>query len=485
MAFSRTMVWALLLAAGNTSAALVVGAPVLETRSYWGEPAFGPCGNPVLSRTAAHLTFWCLSGDIIEGDDNDRSDVFLLDRSKRDVKRVSVDSLQIDYRFDSGGGVPSDDGSKVLFISYGPLDPILPWKYHDNGIGNVFLRDVVTSTTALVGKDYIGAPRSSGAVLAAADFSADEVVLASTDNLLGGEDINGPFSYDIYMRNWRSGRLELISGANDEVQGDCGSGNAAVLSDDGRYVVFDSCSSNLTNDNPDGVVNLFIHDRFTGEKRRLTRPWHGGEFSYRWLDYVVGAGSRKIIADRYVVFSSFGAEFVKDVSPDSTNENSYLVDIRTGAVELISRAWDGSPAELGGSNIDMSADGRYIAFASRSSDILPHAGPTPAIYVKDRWTGEVVNASAPLGPMHPAHVANLDVSEDGSTLAFAWRYPDSAPTPYTGRTLIYTVSISGAPIEVPKPEPVPSTSWVSRLGAATLLMLMGAGWLSRRRRRAH
>ncbi|HUD43803.1 MAG TPA: hypothetical protein VMR06_17600 [Dokdonella sp.] len=481
MAFSKTLVWVLLLVAGNVSAALVVGAPALETRSHWDEPAFGPCGNPVLSRTAAYLTFWCVSGDIVVGDDNDRSDVFLLDRSTQGVQRVSVDSLQMDYRFDSGGGVPSDDGREVLFISYGPLDPILPWKYHDNGIGNAFLRDVVTNTTSLVGQDHMGAPRLSGTVLAAADFSADEVVFASTDNLLGGEDINGPFSYDIYIRNWRSGRLELISGADDVVQGDCGSGNTAILSDDGRYVVFDSCSANLTSDNPDGVVNLFIHDRFTGEKRRLTRPWHGGEFSYRWLDYVIGAGSRKIMAGRYVAFSSFGTEFVKDMSPDSANPNSYLIDIRTGGIELISRAWDGSPAALGGSNIDMSADGRYIAFASRSSDILPDPGPTPAIYVKDRWTGEIVNASASLGPMHPAHVADLDLSDDGSTLAFAWRYSDTAAAPYSGRTLIYTVSINGAPIEPVVPMPVPSTSVIVRLSAAALLLLTGIGWLSRRR----
>lgn len=474
-----------LFVAGEASAALLLGAPVLETYSHWGGPAFGPCGGPVLSRTGTYLAFLCVSGDVVAGDDNDRADSFLLNRTTREVVRVSVDSAQQDYRFDSGWGIPSDDGSKVLFGSNGPLDPALPWKYYDFGIENVFLRDVAAGTTVLVGKDFMGASRFSGTVLSAAAFESDEVVFASTDNLLGGADANGPFAYDIYIRNWRTGHVELISGADGQVQGDCGSGTAGVLSRDGRYVVFDSCSSNLTNDNPQKVSNLFIHDRLTGEKRRLTRPWHGGEFSYRWFAYGFGVGARRIIADRYVTFFSNGTEFVEEVGPDSYNYNSYLLDIRDGSIELISRAWDGSPAARGGTNIDMSADGRYIAFASLSPDILPSPEATPAIYVKDRWTGEIVNASAPLGAMHPSVVANLDLSDDGSTLAFAWRYPETAPAPYAGRTLVYTVSIGSTSTEPPAPEPVPSMSAIARTGAAIGLLFVGLGCLRSRRFRVN
>jgi hypothetical protein len=44
----------------------------------------------------------------------------------------------------------------------------------------------------------------------------------------------------------------------------------------------------------------------------------------------------------------------------------------------------------------ISADGRYVSFFSRASNLLP-TSQAPAVYVKDRLTGEIVTVSAPLG----------------------------------------------------------------------------------------
>jgi len=472
-------------AAGSARAMLWVEQPVLSVPAYGGGTPFGPCASPILSSNARYMTFLCRSDDIVVGDDNERSDVFILDHFSGEISRVSVDSQNQDHRFDSGPGFSSDDGRYVMFDSNARLDPVLPWDYYDNGIGNVFLRDRDSGSTVLVGLDKMGRPRVAGTSLAAVSFGRHEVLFASTDNLVGDFDLNGPFGYDLYLRDWRGGGLEIISGPQNGVQGNCSSGVFGAMSEDGRYIVFTSCASNLTDDNPDQVSNLFMYDRWLGTKRRLTWPWHGGEFTYPGPDFSVALGARTLVAGRYLTFSSFGTEFVEGVDPDSIHPNVYLLDAQTGAIELISRSWDGSPAALGGQRIVMSENGRYLAFASRSPTILSDPGVTPAIYLRDRWTGETVNISAPLGPMHPNHAPELDLSGDGSMLAFSWRHADTAGTPLAGRTLIYTVSISGTPIKLPAPEAVPSTSWGSRLGTATLLILMGAGWLSRCRRRAH
>lgn len=488
MAFSRAccLSFAFQLAlVGHACAALSIGPPMLETYGYGGGPAFGPCGSPMLSSRADYMTFLCLSDDVVMGDSNERSDVFILDRSTRQVARISVDSLNQEHRFNSGPGFPSSDGRYVLFNSNGRLDPVLPWDYHDNGIVNVFLRDVDAQTTILVGRDGAGEPHVRGTSFAATMFQQRKLLFASADNLLGGPDINGPFGFDLYLRNWQSGEFELVSGTQDGIQGNCSSGIFGVVSDDGRYIVFSSCASNLTEDNPGQVSNLFLHDRSTGAKRRLTRPWHGGEFTYPGPSFSVDLGARSLAAGRYVTFSSYGTEFVQGVDPDTPFPNVYLLDIHTGTIELVSRSWDGAPAPEGGQRIVMSADGRYLAFTSRSPTILPDPGVTPAIYVKDRRTGEMVNVSASLGPIHPSHAPELDLSDDGSTLAFSWRHADTAAPPYAGRVLIYTVSISGTLIEPPVPEPVPSLSFMVRLGAAVLLLLAGIGWLSQRRRRIH
>jgi Tol biopolymer transport system component len=472
-------------AAGGARAMLLVGQPVLSVHTYAGGTPFGPCASPLLSWNASYMTFLCRSDDIVVGDDNERSDVFIIDRLSGGVSRVSVDSQNRDHRFDSGPGFSSGDGRYVVFDSNARLDPVLPWDYYDNGIGNVFLRDREAGSTVLVGMDKMGMPRVAGTTLAAVSFGRNEVLFASIDNLVGDFDLNGPFGYDLYLRDWRSSGLEIISGTHDGVQGNCSSGVFGVMSEDGRYIVFNSCSSNLTEDNPGQISNLFVHDRWLGTKRRLTWPWHGGEFTYPGPDFSVDLGARTLVAGRYLTFSSFGTEFVEGVDPGSIHPNVYLLDVQTGAIELISRSWDGSPAALGGQRIVMSENGRYLAFASRSSTILSDPNVTPAIYLRDRWTGETVNVSAPLGPMHPNHTPEMDLSGDGSTLAFSWRHSDTAAPPFRGRVLIYTVSISGTPIELPEPEPVPSTSFLIRVGGATLLLLAGVGWLSRRRRSKH
>lgn len=418
----------------------------------------------------------CHSSDIVADDDNDRYDTFLLDRQTRHLQRVSVDSWGNDHRFHSDIGIPYDNGHLVVFGSNAKLDPVIPWEYYDLGISNVFLRDLQEGTTTLIGLNHLGESERLGTRFSAALYDRTEAVLTSGANLLG-EDTNGALMEDVYIRNWRTGAIELISGSPSGEQSNCYTDNGTLVSENGRYVVFSSCASNLTDDNPLGARNLFLRDRWLGTTRRLTRHWAGGEFitpPYFYLD----SGAGRIIGERYVPFSAIGGELVPGGNP--IQFHTYLLDIQTGEVELISRSWTSPPSAVDGWRPSMSADGRYLAFPSRSPDITADPGPTPAVYLKDRFTDEIVNVSAGL-PGSSSDLSIVNISADGSTLAFTWRYDASAPQPYAGRTLIYTVSIHGTPLEPPTPEPVPSTSWTGRF-AALMALLLGA-WIALRRRR--
>ncbi|ANB19351.1 TolB family protein [Dokdonella koreensis] len=463
--------------AGSADAALTVGPPMLETYGYEGEPSYGPCGNAVLSDDAHWLTFSCFSRDIVPGDDNDRYDTFLLDRQTRQTQRVSVDSLGQEHRFDSNRGVASADGRRVVFNSNAKLDPSIPWDYYKLGISNVFLRDLERGTTSLIGLNSRRESERLGTRLVTAHHRREEVLLLSGANLLG-EDTNGPLMEDLYVRNWRTAAIELVSTSTEGHQGNCYTQGDSIISDSGRYIVFMSCASNLSDDNPLRTGNLFLRDRWLGTTRRLTRPWTGGEFiaspSY-YLDSTAG----RIIGDRYVPFGATSGELVPGVG--TIQANTYLLDIQTGQIELISRGWDGSTHSAEGWRPSMSADGRYLAFYSRSPDIMVDPGPGPAVYLKDRFTGETVNVTATLARPLYFYFAQVNLSADGSTLAFTWRYDDDAPQPYAGRQLIYTVSIHGTPIAPPEPEPVPATAPMARF-AAFVALLLGA-WIALRRRR--
>lgn len=184
-----------------------------------------------------------------------------------------------------------------------------------------------------------------------------------------------------------------------------------------------------------------------------------------------------------MAFSATTAELAAGTG--AIQPNSYLLDILTGEIELISSAWDGSPNPLGGERLSVSGDGRFVAFSSRSPLITPDPGPVPAAYLKDRRTGEIVNISALFDRQPTTDRPVVNLSADGSTLALTWRHGDDEPEPYRGRMLIYTVSISGTPIEPHVPMPIPATSIVGRLCGAVLLLGIGVEWVRRRRYAAH
>ncbi|MFE7117743.1 TolB family protein, partial [Streptomyces sp. NPDC057654] len=78
------------------------------------------------------------------------------------------------------------------------------------------------------------------------------------------------------------------------------------------------------------------------------------------------------------------------VPGDANGEADLFVkDLRTGATELVSVAADGTQADSWSAEPAISADGRYVAFASAATNLAPDddADDTPGIFVRDRRTG--------------------------------------------------------------------------------------------------
>jgi hypothetical protein len=95
----------------------------------------------------------------------------------------------------------------------------------------------------------------------------------------------------------------------------------------------------------------------------------------------------------------------------------YAIDVATGAAELVSRAPDGSPANLGGGGFgrfDASRDGDFVAYATPSTNVLPQPGTPGGIVMIQRSTGITRQVSMPsgLGTIMPS------VSSNGRRVAF-------------------------------------------------------------------
>ncbi len=456
--------------------ALAPQSPELVSRNFFdGGAAFGVCSTqPRFGPNPRHLVFGCGSDDLVPGDDNERNDVFLLDRQTGQIERVSVDGNGEEMRYHSTHGFVSLDGTTVVFESNAPLHPDVTLTPPQSFLGkpNAFVRDRLTGDVELASRDIAGGAMFQSSLLDAALPDRDEVMFRTFGRVFEPGDWTQT-SHNLYIRNWVTGFVELVSVADDGGLAD-GSSSQASFSGTGRYVVFHSTAGNIA-DGVLGVPNLFLRDRQAGTTTRLTYPWHGGEFEVS-PGYTYDPTSPGISADgRHVVFAASGQEFVENY--ESIYVQVYWLDRQSGEVEPLSRALDGGPSNGSNQRVSISADARYVAFFSRATN-LPAPGPTPAIYVLDRLTGELVNVTAPLGGLPDLTSILLDLAHDGSAITFIWRATNpTLPPDWQGRLLVYTVALRGAP--PPPPVPVPAAS-PRGLGWLVLLMLLAAGYRLRR-----
>jgi Tol biopolymer transport system component len=466
--------FAFLALAGFPTSALEVSPLVLESRSFVGGPATGPCAAPFLSTTGRYITFACTSDDVVVGDVNERSDTFIVDRNVGTVDRVSLDSNEVSYRFNSGGGFPSVDGRYVVFTSAAPLHPDLTFPYTGFGYGNPFLRDRLLGSTELLGRSSTGtfAPQTGAAQLAGVSFNRNLVLFSSSSNMIDSAIPPVPRPVQLYVRNWLTGLVTLVTRTPSGQFSVTGASGGSAFSPNGRFVAFMSTASDLNDENQAGTDQLMIHDLESRVTRRLSYPGTGGEFTGTPY-YQAKAGS----------FSADGQLLVVEANSDELGPGDaiglsdvYVIDTRTGRYELISTGFGGDRPNNASFEPSISADGRYVVFFSRASNLLS-TPQYPAVYVKDRWTGELKNISEELGAPRSNYIPLTAISADSSTIAFDWRHPDAAPI-VGSRTLVYSTRFRGSPTG--SVVAVPATNLVAMLLYLVAIVAIGAYLANRR-----
>jgi hypothetical protein len=464
-----------LLVITKESHALEAEAPVLISRTPTGEPTEGYCHGPKLSGSGRFLTFTCESLDVFPGEQG-IGDAMMYDAVTDNITGLSLNSE--DEWVNCGGAEPGtcssyavgafEDGNRVVLNSGAQLTPDSPPPTPDFGSPNVFLRNVAEGTTRWLTPPPPGGTENGSPQGQDADPDRNELLFTTSINFSGGIDSNGPTIRDLFLKNWATDLVELISVAPGGEQGD-GSTALARFSPDRRYVVFLSSANNLTGDNPLHYLNLFLRDRELRTTRRLTFQWQGEEFNSPPSFVSV---PQITVDNNHVVFSAYGARFTADDDPNSINV--YDIHLGTGTTELISRGLDGAPLNAPVASAVISADGRYLAFYSAATNLMTDAGPLPAIFVQDRITGSVVNVSAPLGAgsttlgTSPPTIA---LSADGSTVAFDWNTYDASFPTFAVNQQVYRVALrADAPAAIAA---VPTLTQNARI-LLVLLLALGA-----------
>jgi Tol biopolymer transport system component len=381
--------------------------------------AVGLSANGRLVLINSHAT------DLVPGDTNDRWDVFVHDRSSGKTERVSVSTggaqgrgTRDPWGGSTAGGI-SANGRYVVFQSDAPNLVA----GDTNGLTDVFLHDRASGVTKRVS---VGAHGQANGVSGAAAISANGrfVAFQSAASNLVAHDTNR--LVDVFVRDLATGKTSRVSVSSHGAQAGCKEGCESTepsLSTDGRYVAFESSATNLVRGDTNKVADVFVHDRRTGRTERVSVTSKGKQAGADRTNN--GSNAPSISGDgRYVAFHSADSNLV----PGDTNRtfDIFVHDRKTGLTTRISVSSAGRQSN--GENVgapSFSADGRYVAFNSLASNLAPgddKANDILDVFVRDLRAGTTTIASVGAAGQHGADsssVSGTAFSGDDRVLAFS------------------------------------------------------------------
>jgi Tol biopolymer transport system component len=322
-----------------------------------------------------YVVFHSTASNLVSGDSNGTTDVFIKTVGTGAIERVSVSTAGGQANGMSDVGTVSADGRYVVFRS----DATNLVTGDTNVATDVFVRDTQENTTTRVSTDLAGnqangvSGRSYGPRIAAGGNHA--VFESDATNLVTG-DTNG--ARDIFVKNLTTGATTRVStdGANNQANG----GNYfPTISADGLYVAFRSIASNLVPGDTImcGALNcsdVFVKDTLLGTVYWASTDSAGAPADRDSWDPAISPDGR------YVSYSSDAANIVygDDYSDSNNNFDIFVKDIKGGAVELVSKnastGIEGNGWSIGPS---FSYGSGYVVYYSIANDLV--AGDTNGV----------------------------------------------------------------------------------------------------------
>ena len=204
--------------------------------------------------------------------------------------------------------------------------------------------------------------------------------------------------------------VQRMSVASDGTEGDASSTTSAV-SADGHVVAFVTGSSTFDPGDQNLLVDVYVRDRVAGTTERISVGPNGEDANGQ-------SATPALSADGHLVaFTSAASNLV--VGDGNGRFDVFVRDRDTGMLELVSVASDGT--QLVGDSIApaISADGRYVAFASTAPLVPEDTNDSFDIYVRDRVAGTTTRVSvASDGTESNSLSLAPRISADGSLVVF-------------------------------------------------------------------
>jgi len=281
-----------------------------------------------------------------------------------------------------------------------------------NDASDVFVRDVKRKTLTRVSVATGGAQADGYSGGATVSSNGSFVAFLSDATNLVADDTNG--ARDVFLRDAKMGVTTRVSINSAGIQGDLPSGGSGFLavSGNGGSVVYSSSASNLVPADTNATEDIFHHD----VKKRLTTRVSVAADGSEANDYSFGPSPSS--NGQIVAFVSGATNLV---SGDRNGTSDVFVrDARRGTTRRVSVASDGSEGNGGCGIPSISSNGRYVAFVSVASNLVPGDTNGEAdAFVHDVKTGLTRRVSiASDGAQGNARSAEVAISSNGRFVIF-------------------------------------------------------------------
>jgi RHS repeat-associated protein len=366
----------------------------------------GLSDDSYMSQDARYVTYRSTASTLVTGDTNGVMDAFVHDRLTATTTRVSTTAAGAEGNAQSDDPAFSANGRYVTFRSQASN-----FVANDtNGSAwDIFVKDLQTGVIERVSVSSAGAQANNRSADPAISADGRYVVFSSlATNLISG-DTNG--QEDVFLRDRTAGTTIRISVSSAGVAGN-GLSDDPILSDDGRYLVYQSTATNLVTGDTNAVRDIFLYDRVTATTSRVSLDSAGVQANAASNDPAISPdGSR-------VAFESDATNLV--TGDTNAKQDVFLRVIATGVTSRVSVTNAGAQGTGRSSDPSLSIDGTIVAFTSSSASLV--TGDTNGkddIFVRNTVAGTTVRFSlSSTGAQSDNLSDNPSIAGDGKTVAF-------------------------------------------------------------------
>lgn len=422
LAFFAVVLWSLPRAAAGSSTSAVVGArqlaspPVRANTTFGGSQSVGPASRASVDGSGRFVAFHSPASDLVPGDTNGVGDVFVTDTWTGAIERLSVDLAGSQANGRSTFAQISESGDLVVFQS--AANNLVPGD--TNGKTDIFVKHRITGVVERVSVASDGSQANGESRFAQITPDGRYVVFQSeASNLVPGDTNN---SWDVFIRDRLLGRTERVSVSSQGLQGNNYSVRPSVSSDgckvvyhswasnlvggdtngkadvflhdrcsgrtttrvsvpstgtqangdsqfpkisgDGGVVAFHSTASNLVPGDTNGVRDTFVKVLSSGATERVS-------VSSSAMEADGQTGFASVSADgRYVFFHGVAT----NLDPYDTNgvQDVFVRDRISFTTKLVSWGAGGTLGNDASGSPYCSPSGAYVVYQSRASNLVPN-----------------------------------------------------------------------------------------------------------------